>query len=88
MLLTVVVIGVVLALLALVLGLALAAAADGADERDADAGVLAILARTRSPSGRPFFGSRESVQDLIGSLEEARREGVGPRRGEASGESH
>jgi hypothetical protein len=57
-----------------VFGLALMSAAKGADEMDSETGVLAVLANVRSPSGRPFFATSESVQDFVTTLEESRDE--------------
>ena len=56
----------------LVFGLALMSAAKGADEMDSETGVLATLASVRSPSGRPFFATSDSVQDFVATLEESR----------------
>lgn len=69
---------VALVLLSILLGLALASAADGADEQHQEAGVLVKLAGVRSPSGRPFFGNPESVQDFVATMDEAlpRRERI------------
>jgi hypothetical protein len=58
-------------LLSMLLGVALVSAAKGADEQDQETGVLVKLAGVRSPSGRPFFGNPESVQDFVRTLDDA-----------------
>jgi hypothetical protein len=60
--------------LAIVFLLALMSAANRTAESDREAGVLATLAAVRSPSGRPFFASPESVQDFVETLDESREE--------------
>jgi hypothetical protein len=64
---------------ALLLALALGAIAKDADKDEREAGVLAFLDRVRSPSGKPFFPSRESVWEFTSTLEGARGDSHHPR---------
>lgn len=65
---------VAVVVVSVLLGLALVSAADGADEQDQETGVLVKLAGVRSPSGRPFFGNPESVQDFVRTMDEVPRD--------------
>lgn len=63
-----------LVVLALLVTFALASAAKRADRQDGDVGMLGALARLRSPSGKPFFGNRDSVSDFVETLDRAQDE--------------
>lgn len=58
----------------LLLGLALALLTQRAEDSDPDTGILATLAAVRSPSGRPFFPTAESVEDFVTTLDASRAE--------------
>lgn len=63
---------IALAAWAFVVTFALASVAKRADRQDSEMGLLDALARLRSPSGKPFFASRESVSDFVETLDGVR----------------
>lgn len=67
-------ISVVVVGLVLVFTFALAASARAGDNRLWDDGPLSMLGAIRSPSGRPFFASRNAMRDLLEVMEDLGRD--------------
>jgi hypothetical protein len=60
--------------LVLVFTLALAVSARSGDNRLWEDGPLSLLGAIRSPSGRPFFASRNAMRDFLETMEDLGRD--------------